>query len=137
MRKPLIIALALLWAVCAFAQTEQIVIPVAVGTNTGATLTVNNINGMVESVYIWCTDKTSAATGVVAIAAAHADITIATAVVTNSQVFRPRVDTTTTAGADNTSDPPTQFILAGDSVKFTVSNSATGKVWQAVIKLRK
>lgn len=135
MRKPLILALALLLAACAFAQTEEIVVPVSVGTNTGATATINNVNGIVEAIYIWCTDKASAATGTVAIAAAHADITIATATVTASKVFRPRADTTTTAGVDNEGDPPARFILAGDSVKFTVANSPTGKTWQAVLKL--
>lgn len=143
MRKlSIIIGAAVLITVCAFGSPRQYFMSVPTSTNTGATVTFGGdagVVGEVDTIYVTCTDNASAATVTVYRVSADTNVvdeTMATATVTATKVFRPRVDATGTDGSALTSDPPVPFLLAAEQVKVKVENSPTGKVWRVTVKTK-
>jgi len=143
MRKlSIIIGAAVLTAACAFANPRQWFMALPVGTNTGATATFGGdagVVGVVDTIYVTCTDNVSTGTVTVALVATDTNVvdqTMATAAVAATKVFRPLVDATGTDGTALSSDPPVPFVLAAEQVKVTVADSPTGKTWRVTIKTK-
>jgi len=139
MRKLLTLAAfaALAGAVCAAPKAYK-VDAITLGTNTSGSATIV-VGGYLEAVYASVDD--GASTGTVTVSYApligNASVNLATNVVTDEKVWRPRVDVTGVDGSDLTSDDPQRFALAGETVTFAVSGSPTGKVWKCVLVIDK
>ena len=137
-----IIAGVVLSAACVYAAPRQWFMSVPVGTNTAQTVTFGGdagVVGEVDTIYVTCTDNASAATVTVYRVSADTNVldeTMATATVTATKTFRPRVDTTGTDGNALTSDPPVPFVLAAEQVKVAVASSPTGKTWRVTLKTK-
>ena len=138
----LIIGAAVLVAACAYASPRQWFMSVPMGTNSAQTTTFGGdagVVGEVDTIYVTCTDGASAATVTVYQVSSDsnvADATMATAVVTATKTFRPRVDATGTDGSALTDDPPVPFLLAAEQVKVKIESSPTGKVWRVTLKTK-
>jgi len=110
-----------------------------VGVVTG-TNTLYNINGYIHEITVVCSDDSS--TGVVSVAYTPQDYTnsavsLATGTATSGEKrWRPRVDGTTVAGADNSNDPPDRYMLVKqDKITFTLTGSEnTNVTWRCRIK---
>ena len=142
MKKLIAIAVSLLCACVVFAKPQKRTITVTLGDHLVAgTNQTADIYGYIDEILVSCSDGSS--TGVVVISAAPvahtgntlSAVTLATATVTDEKLFRPRVDGTTTAGADNTNDPPGKFMVYKETVTMLVTASESTNVnWRAVIK---
>lgn len=109
---------------------------IVLGNSSGGTQTLANVHGYVDTVYVAASD--GGATGLVSVSYAPIDginaaVNVATSTVEGVKIWRPRVDGTDVAGAALTSDPPGRVALAGETVTFVVTGSATGKTWRANI----
>ena len=140
MKKTIVGVLWSMAAACAcFAETKQETILLPLGAAAAAgTVTVSQVSGMLDAVYVTVSDGVS--TGTVKIAVVPLDpampaIEVATNAVVASKVWRPRVDSTDIAGAALTGDGPGQYILTGDSLRMIVTDSPAGKTWRATVKL--
>ena len=137
MRNRLIIISGLMvLAVAAFAQPKAPLASVFLGTNTTGTATLTGLNGYIEevSVVVGGSDTGSVVVAILPYDGVDA-ISIATNAVTGSKLWRPAVDATDITGAALTTDPPRRYLLAGESVRMTVSGSATNKTWKMRVKL--
>lgn len=104
------------------------------------TNTLANLSGYVENIQVLASDGYS--TGTVSLIALPLDSTgasetlvAATACSNAPRMFRPRVDGTTTLGADNTSDPPERFYLFKQTIRMSVYDSNSNLTWWARVKL--
>ena len=101
------------------------------GTNTTA-----SVNGYIDEIVVSCSD--GASTGVVAVTVsplAGDAVSIATGTVTDEKRWRPRVDSTTVAGAANTGNDPIRFPVVGETINVEVTASESSNVtWRADIK---
>jgi hypothetical protein len=137
----IIIGAAVLTAACAHAAPRQWFMAVQMGTNTDQTVTFGGdagVVGEVDTIYVTCTDNASVGTVTVSRVSADTNVvdeTMATATVTATKTFRPRVDATGTDGNALTSDPPVPFVLAAEQVKVAVT-SPTGKTWRVTLKTK-
>ena len=139
MRKlSLILGAAVLVAACALADGfDTKLLTIALTTGTGGTNASTAVVGYIEEIQVSAADGVS--TGLVAISVQPADAVvaaynIATNSVTGSGRWRPVVDRTDINAADLTSDPPTRYLIYGDTVKFIVTGSATNRTWNCRIK---
>lgn len=134
MRRLLITLAAGLIACAGLAEPSMNYRDIPLGTNTSGSATMP-LSGYVEAVYVSVSD--GASTGTVTVSyAPHAGgtaVNIATNSVTDEKVWRPTVDRTDVAGADLTSDEPSRFALAGETVTFSVASSPTGLTWKCVV----
>lgn len=115
------------------AGTNHVINPKLVATN-------DNVNGFVEEVVIDCPVSTTTQT--VSLAAynlAGDETELATNVVAGASqlTVRPRVKTTGVGGVATTTD--TKFLLLGETLKFSVTNSAavpttSNQTWKCTIK---
>ena len=127
---PFIMAACVSSAAPQFNQLDSVVL----GTNTGGSATID-LSGYIDTIYVSNSDGTS--TGNVIVSYAPAVGTTAIGVSTNAvigeKVWRPVVDRTDTAGAALTSDDPERYIIAGETITFAVTGSATGITWKCLI----
>ena len=101
------------------------------------TSTTTRVNGYIDEIVVSCSDGVS--TGIVAVSVSPAggtdDVNLATGTVTDEKRWRPRVDSTTVAGADNTGDDPVQFSVVGETINVEVTSSEASNVtWRCYIK---
>lgn len=148
MKKRIMTGAAIL-AACAFAMAgmvdREILTVTATGTNAATTVTDTStkVRGYIEQIDI--VQVTAATTGTLAVAIVPelssymSDVTLVASTNANGDLtYRPRVDTTDTSGTALTSDPPTRYLLCGDSIKFTGSSFTTTNIsFKAVIKWQK
>lgn len=140
MKRASTIAAVLLVACVAFGRPQLKKNTMTMGAATTKTNSFSDVEGYIDEIEVYVTDGVS--TGTVTITGQPADseastvaaYNIATNAVTDSQRWRPAVDRTDVAAADLTSDPPDRRLLIGDTIKFLVSGSPTGKVWKIRIK---
>ncbi len=137
MRRLTSILLAVGLVVCASALAKpkpKRFTPIALGGQTGGTNTMG-VTGYVKAIYVSVSDGASTGNVVISYApyVGGDAINIATNLVTDEKVFRPVVDSTTIAGVDLGSDPPTPYVLAGETVSLVVSGSPTNLTWSGVL----
>ena len=103
---------------------------------TGGTSTVANVRGFVEEIYC---DSPSAVTGNVVVSyqpviSTMAAVTMATNMVSSDTIWRPAYDRTDVKATALTSDQPGRYCLAGETVKFVVTESPTNLTWKLYLK---
>jgi hypothetical protein len=119
-------------------QTKKLDVALSGAGVVAGTATINNLDGWIEEIVVTCSDNAS--TGVVAVTVAPGDYTnsavsLATGTATAEKRWRPRVDSTTVAGADNTGDAPVRFIIKDETISFAISASESSNVtWRCRIK---
>jgi len=139
MRRRLIETMAVCLLACAAsAGPVARTFKVTMGALANGTNTLAEVRGYIDEVHVSVSD--GASTGTVALTYAPLDgvtaaISVATGATTGSKVWRPRVDGTAVAGTALTSDPPSRFMLAGETLSMTVTGSPTNVAWTATIKL--
>ncbi len=137
MRKlSIILGAGLLTAACAWGRPQQATLSLATGTNTTATTSTTAISGYIDEIVMEL--PTGATTGIVAVTATPtvgAAVTLAGKNLSATQLVRPRLDGTDTAGGALTSDPPGRYMSASDKITATVTAASnTGKTWRVFIK---
>lgn len=140
MRKLAILVMLATLACVAVAEPTDEPIYLAMGAATAGTQTISNIRGYVDTVYVAVSDGASTGTVLIAIVPLDTNVSainIATSSVTASKAWYPVIDRTDTAGTALTSDPPSRYSLAGDSLRMIVSGSPTGVTWRATIKVER
>ena len=129
--------------VCAVANAESVKLYTftsTISTNAAVPVT-NDLYGTVGWVHELSIVPVSADTGVVSVVAIPSNTNLAAVVLaTNATIsaegtFRPRFDGTDTAGSALTGDPPQPFLAAGDTIRFVVTGTNTGTVYNATLKL--
>jgi len=142
--KRLLLILAAGMSLAMLVRADPAVVPlyIGLGNATAKTTAVANVSGYVDEVIVSVVGGGSI-TGDVSVSyaplgGAAAAVTMAASnTVVGSYTWRPRVDTTDSAGVALTSDPPTRYALSGETVTFVVTGSPTNKTWRADIKLAK
>ena len=137
MRKLLLFAGAV-WMACAcLAGPKHHTFSLATGTNDTATTSTTAISGYIDEIILELPTGT-AVTGTVAVTATPvvgAAVTLASKEIAATQLVRPRLDGTDTAGTALTSDPPARYMSAGDKLTATVTSAnTTGLTWRVFIK---
>jgi len=137
MRKLLLFAGAGLMACVCLAGPKHHTFSLSTGTNDTATTSTTAISGYIDEVILELPAGTSI-TGHVAVTATPlvgAAVTLAAKSIDATQLVRPRLDGTDTAGAALTSDPPGRYMSAGDKITANVTGaSVTGLTWRVFIK---
>ena len=119
-------------------QTKKIDIALSGNGVVAGTNVANNVDGWINEITVTCSDNAS--TGIVAVSYAPGDFTntavnLATGTATAEKRWRPVVDSTTVAGADNTGDPPIFFIIKNETISFALTASEASNVtWRCRIK---
>lgn len=134
-RKLSIIGAGLFLAACAYGGPDYREISISTGTNSTGTASNQTFSGYIDEIIVPL--PAESATGTVTVAAyppAGSSVTLATKHISATQLFRPRIDGTDTAGTDLTNDPPSRYMSIGDSFQFTVADATTGLTWRAIIK---
>ena len=139
MKRVMAILGCILMAAVVMARPKSQSVPVVL---TGAavyagTSTTTRVNGYIDEIVVSCSDGSS--TGIVAVSVSPAggidDVNIAIETLDQLSGRRPRVDSTTVAGADNTGDDPVQFIVVGETINVEVTASEASNVtWRCYIK---
>jgi len=137
MRKSLLIACAGLMACACFAAPKYATFELSTGTNVTATTGTTAISGYIDEIVLELPTG-AAVTGVVAVTATPlvgAAVTLASNTVSATQLVRPRMDGTDTAGTPLASDPPGRYMSAADKIQVTVSEAGlTGLTWRVYVK---
>ena len=137
MRKLLIFACAGLMACACLAEPRHVTFSLATTTNDTATANTTAVSGYIDEIVLELPTGT-AVTGTVAVTATPlvgAAVTLASKTISATQLVRPRLDGTDTAGTALTSDPPGRYMSARDKITATVSSAnTTGLTWQVFIK---
>jgi hypothetical protein len=136
MRKLVIIAGASLMACACLAGPQHVTFNLATGTNDTATTTTTAISGYIDEIVLELpAGATSGVVSVTATPVVGAAVTLASKTITATQLVRPRLDGTDTAGTALTSDPPWRYMSAGDKITASVASAShTGKTWRVYIK---
>jgi hypothetical protein len=107
------------------------------GTNDTATTSTTAISGYIDEIVLELPTGT-AVTGTVAVTATPlvgAAVTLASKTIDATQLVRPRLDGTDTAGTALASDPPWRYMSAADKITATVSSAnTTGLTWRVLVK---
>ena len=132
-----IIGAAGLVAACAWAEPQYATFSLATGTNTAASTSTTAISGYLDEIVLELPTGT-AVTGTVSVTATPAvgaAVTLASKAIAATQLVRPRLDGTDTAGTALSSDPPGRYMSAGDKLTMAVASAnTTGLTWRVFIK---
>jgi len=146
--KRVLTALILIVGLCvesSLAELDVQVLTVTTGTNATALVSATNtaIRGCIEQIVFDVVGTSSTGDLWVVVDPAYptttTNVTLATNASTDADMlFIPRFDSTDTAGAALTGDPPERWPVVGESVIFNVRNAtATNLEFKAVIKYEK
>jgi len=109
----------------------------ATTTNATATTSTTALSGYIDEIVLELPTGTTV-TGTVAVTATPrigAAVTLASKTIDATQLVRPRLDGTDTAGTALTSDPPGRYMSAGDNLTFAVTGAnTTGLTWRVLVK---
>lgn len=143
LRKGLLVGAAVLASLLYVARAELDVkfIDLALGASSSGSVTFNTVEGYIEEINVLVTDVSDGSiTGNVTVAVDPVDSTVSEyTIATNGAVagsarWRPRVDGTSAAGADLTSDPPGRYPIHGETIKAYIHGSPTATTWRVRIK---
>ena len=136
MRKLLIIACAGLMACACLAEPRHVTFSLATGTNDTATAGTTAISGYIDEIVLELpAGATSGAVSLTATPVVGAAVTLASKTISATQLVRPRLDGTDTAGTALTSDPPGRYMSAGDKLTALVASAShTGLTWRVFVK---